>query len=590
MVPSTLDPAHPDAAPAIRLPDTSLDALDADLAVLEAHKTEWARLPVPVRRDLLRGLRERTLERAGRWVTAASRAKGLAVDTPLRGEEWSSGPWSVLNYLSLLDRTLAHIEAGTLDRLVAGRIRQRPDGQTIVRVVPDGVYDQIFFSGYQMDIWMQPGVTPDTLVDTMAVAYRDPDPAGAVSAVLGAGNLTAIPPLDLLYKLYAENQVAVLKLNPVNSYVGPILEDIFADFVERGYVRFVYGGADVGEALTRHDAVDEIHVTGSATTHDAIVFGTGADGARRKAADEPAIDKRVTSELGGVGPVVVVPGDWSEPDLRFHAENVASMKLHNSGFNCVAAQVLVLPEAWPQREAFLAELRAVLAEIDGRPAYYPGADARRTDVEEAYPQAESIGPGWTLVPDVPPDAGEYALTTEFFGPILAVTALPGGGPDEDPADWLDRAVTFCNESVAGTLGVNLLVHPRTRAALGSRLEDAISRLRYGTVAINVWTGGAFLLGQAAWGAFPGHERTDIQSGSGVVHNALLFDRPQKSVLSGPFAPFPRSLLLGERHTSPTPLWFVTNETAGVTAQRLTAFAAAPSPLALPGILASALRG
>ena len=30
--------------------------------------------------------------------------------------------------------------------------------------------------------------------------------------------------------------------------------------------------------------------------------------------------------------------------------------------------------------------------------------------------------------------------------------------------------------------------------------------------------------------FPGHTLEDIQSGRGVVHNAFLFDHPQKSVV------------------------------------------------------------
>ncbi len=100
----------------------------------------------------------------------------------------------------------------------------------------------------------------------------------------------------------------------------------------------------------------------------------------------------------------------------------------------------------------------------------------------------------------------------------------------------------------------------------------------------------FLIAQAAWGAYPGHPQNDIQSGTGVVHNALLFDKPQKTVVWAPFAPFPRSILAGEFHTSPRPPWFVTNQTSETTARRLTRFAANPSPLKLPGIFASALRG
>jgi hypothetical protein len=66
--------------------------------------------------------------------------------------------------------------------------------------------------------------------------------------------------------------------------------------------------------------------------------------------------------------------------------------------------------------------------------------------------------------------------------------------------------------------------------------------------------------------------------------------PQKTVLKGPFAPFPRSLMVGERHMSPKPPWFVTNRAAESTTRRLTGHTAAPNPLKLPGIFLDVLRG
>ena len=572
--------------------DSTRAEIDAALADLAARKTEWARLPIPEKLALLDGLRDRVDAAAGRWVTAASRAKGLPPGSPLRGEEWASGPWATVNYLGPLRQTLEHAHAGTLADLVEGKTRQRHDGQTVVRVLPDGIYDHLLFSGMTVDVWMEPGVTPTALPQTMATFYDEDAPEGAVAVVLGAGNIASIPPLDVLYKLYAEGQVCLLKLNPVNGYLGPIFEEVFAEFVDRGFLRFAYGGADVGEVLTRHDAVDEIHVTGSARTHDAIVYGTGTEGAGRKARDEPQIAKRVTSELGGVSPVIVVPGDWSEPDLDFQAEHVATQKMHNGGFNCIASQVMVLPREWARRDAFVHAVRRALRELPDRPAYYPGAGDRVDALRAAYPEtAERLGPtgARTFVADVPPD-DDYAFREEVFAGALAATSLPGGAAAEDPGDWLDRAVDFCNERVAGTLGATVLVHPRTLRRLGDRFWDAIARLRYGTVGVNVWSGVGFLVAQGTWGAFPGHARDDIQSGAGVVHNAYLFERPQKTVVQGPFAPFPRSLLLGETHTAPKPVWFVTNETAETTGRRLTHFAADPSPLKLPGIFASALRG
>ena len=580
-----------DAPP--RPADTDTDTIDAGLADLAAAKTEWARLPLKRKIGMLEALKPKIDAAAGRWVTAASRAKGLPEGSSLRGEEWASGPWAFVNYVTPLADTLRHVDAGTLAELVAGKTRQRPDGQTIVRVLPDSLYDQLLFSGTEVDVWQQPGVTPESLPDHIAGFYSETEPDGKVALVLGAGNIASIPPLDVLYKLFAEGQVVMLKLNPVNSYLGPVFEEIFADFAAAGYIRFAYGGADVGEYLTRHDAVDEIHVTGSFRTHDAIVYGTGLEGEERRSRDEPVIDKRVTSELGGVSPCLVVPGDWSEADLDYQAENVVTSKMHNGGFNCIASQVLVLPEDWPQREAFTHAVRRTLRDLPDRPAYYPGASDRLSGAEDAYPgKAEKLGPtgARTLIPDVPAEDGAHAFTSEFFASALAITHLPGGEGVSDVTEWLDRAVDFCNDQLAGTLGMTILIHPRTLRKLGDRFWDAVARLRYGTVGVNVWSGAGFLIAQASWGAYPGHERADIQSGSGVVHNSYLFDKPQKTVIKGPFAPFPRSLLLGETHTAPKPIWFVTNETAETTTRRLTHFAADPSPLKLPGIFASALRG
>ncbi|MFF2146127.1 hypothetical protein [Kitasatospora sp. NPDC058190] len=138
--------------------------------------------------------------------------------------------------------------------------------------------------------------------------------------------------------------------------------------------------------------------------------------------------------------------------------------------------------------------------------------------------------------------------------------------------------------------MNLVAHPRTIALLGPDLDEAIAQLRYGTVALNAWTGLGYLTATATWGAFPGHTLDDVQSGIGVVHNALLLDDPERTVVQGPFRPAPRSLLHGEPAISPKPPWFVGNRTAATTGRLLADFAADPRWSALPAIFASALRG
>ena len=89
---------------------------------------------------------------------------------------------------------------------------------------------------------------------------------------------------------------------------------------------------------------------------------------------------------------------------------------------------------------------------------------------------------------------------------------------------------------------------------------------------------SFAFATTAWGAYPGHPVTDIQSGRGFVGNAFLFAHPQKSVVRGPFV------------ARPTPAWFVTNRHAGsrhAQAPRLRGEALVGR--SCPGSLAAAMR-
>jgi len=560
--------------------------LDRELRELRGHAEEWARLPVAAKLQLLWETRVNLGEQAERWVAASVAGKGIDPESPWVGEEWASGPWALASGIDGYLETLEALASGELPELKGPR--KGPGGQLVVPVFPRTVSDRLLMSGVTAEVWMQPGVTADNLSEHMASFYRRHEPEGGVALVLGAGNVNSIAPMDALDRLVAHGEVVLVKMNPVNDYLTDILTAVFEPFVAGGFLRVVSGGAEVGAYLTRHPEVDHVHITGSARTHDAIVFGPGAEGRARRLRGEPLLEKPITSELGGVGPVIVVPGPWSDADLRFHAENVATMKLHNAGANCVAAQVLVLPAAWDRRDAFLDELRRVMASLPPRPAYYPGSAERQQRLVKGHPEAERFAGDVprTLIPGVDPDGDDPCFTAEAFGPVLAETSLPG----PDAASFLGNAVKFCNERLDGTLGATILVHPNTARSLGDRLDSALADLRYGSIGVNIWNAVAFLLAQASWGAFPGHSLEDIGSGIGVVHNTLLFDRPEKSVVRGPFRPFPRSWAHGDTSLLPKPPWFVTNRTADETLRRLTRFAIAPGWRHIPGIFASALRG
>lgn len=453
-----------------------------------------------------------------------------------------------------------------------------------MKVLPYDSYDRLLLNGFRAEVWSLPGVDASALRDRAGLGQRTPTRTGGIAAVLGAGNIFSIPPLDVLYQLFAYNRVVLLKLNPVTDPLAPVLEKVFAPAIERGFLRILTGGADVGAAMVNHPAVTAVHMTGSAATHDVIAFGAGPEGERRKLQAEPLLNKPITSELGGVSPTIVVPGRWTTADLTFQAEHLATQKLHNNGYNCVATQVVIISAGWPQKHQFLAELRAALDRAPARPGYYPGSDTRVAQARSTYPHAVRLGPR-TLIKDLAPHHDEPALRTEYFGPVLGILEIPGAA-----AEFVDSAVRICNDEIDGTLGANVIADPRTIRELGGAFERAVADLRYGTIAINAWTALGYLTPRATWGAFPGHSLADIQSGRGIVHNALLLDEVERTVLQGPFRPAPRALLHGALALSPKPPWFVTNRTATTTLRRMTAFAARPRVAALPAIAISGLRG
>jgi hypothetical protein len=555
--------------------------LDHAIQVLQYNKERWAKLPVPQKTELVGKLIQGVLAVADRQVSAALKAKGISPDSIESSEEWLSGPVIVLRNLRLLKQTLQQIARYGIPEIKPEKILLSPDGQVVVDVFPDPLFDKILYPGFHAEVRMKPEVKREALNQAMASFYRQLEPQGKVVLILGAGNVSSIGPLDVVYKLFVEGHVCLLKLNPVNDYLGAFIEESFTPLIQEGYLRLAYGGGEVGSYLCEHQGIDEIHVTGSVQTHDAIVFGIGKEGEERKRNNTPRLRKRITSELGNVSPVIIVPGEWSETDLRFHVENVASQLTNNAGFNCNAAKVLVTHTTWDKRNIFLDTLRKTLSQIPQRLAYYPGAFSRYARFIQAHPEAEVFGQKsetcipWTLIPSLDPERKfDICFKEEAFFGIIAEAPIAAS----DAADFLFKAVAFCNDTLWGTLNACIIIHPETEAELGSLLDQAVSDLRYGSIGINHWPALSYALGTTTWGAYPGHTLDDIQSGIGVVHNTLMFDKPEKSVIRGPFRIWPK------------PPWFVTHKSAHKLAPALTKFEARPSWSLLPSIIWHALQG
>lgn len=574
------------------MPADRSEACEKALTALQSAAPAWVATDLTERITLLERTLPRVVARAEAMVADAARAKGYGPQSPWAAEDWSGAPWALAQNITALLRVLRRVAAGKC-AVPAEAVAQR-DGRTWVDVFPATGWDRLLLSGYTASVRMLPGHSSKEVLATAGAAYAGTGWTPGVALVLGAGNVAAITALDILHKLYVEGQVVVAKMNPVNAYLRPHFEYVFAEFVERGWLRFVDGGAVEGAWLSAHPDVASIHVTGSARTHDAIVWGVGPDAEQRRRADRPVLDKPLTSELGGISPCIVTPGPWRDADFRFQAEHIVTSKMNNSGHNCIASQILVLPAAWDGSDRLLDEIRRVLRSLPDRADYYPGAGDRIDAVCAQHPDAERLagagdGPGAPrrlLIDGLDPAGADRLLTDEVFASVLGVVRLPGATAPE----FLAGAVDFANRVLPGTLGATLLVHPRTERDHAPAVRAAINGLRYGTLGVNCWSGVGFLLGYTPWGAYPGHTRQDIGSGTGFVHNAFQLDGIEKTVLRAPFAPAPRGLFTGSPSLSPRPPYFVTNRTGLTTLRRLVPFTAAPAPLALPAIFASALRG
>ena len=78
------------------------------------------------------------------------------------------------------------------------------------------------YMGFDAEVWIKEGHGIE-----QGSLYKNPPREGKVCLVLGAGNQGSIGPMDCLYKLFMDGEVCILKMNPVNDYLGPYIVRIF---------------------------------------------------------------------------------------------------------------------------------------------------------------------------------------------------------------------------------------------------------------------------------------------------------------------------------------------------------------------------
>ena len=119
--------------------------LDDDLELLSRHKQLWAQTKVGARLAILARIKDGVNLVAQDWAETAARKKGLAVNAPQVGEEWLSGPYALITYCNALMETLSKVAGNKhLEELP---MRELPNGQLAIEVVPHFVWDRLLLSG-----------------------------------------------------------------------------------------------------------------------------------------------------------------------------------------------------------------------------------------------------------------------------------------------------------------------------------------------------------------------------------------------------------------------------------------------------------
>ncbi|KAA3637206.1 MAG: aldehyde dehydrogenase, partial [Bacteroidetes bacterium] len=245
----------------------------------------------------------------------------------------------------------------------------------------------------------------------------------------------------------------------------------------------------------------------------------------------------LVSECGGNNPCIIVPGKWTDKDIKRQAIQLASVGKLNGGAVCGRPQTIITSKNWEQREQFLDALKkAIEEETFACSEHYPGVDKTKETFLENQPTAEVLKPengkhnqsDFVLIPNI--SADDFAVTNEAFCQVFSEIPLDVSTKTDD---FLTKATDFCNNKLLGSLGCMILVDNDTMKANETRVHQAIRELNYGGIAVNDVPPNIWLNAYLTWGGC-GETEENFISGVGNFGNALNFDNVKKSVIINDF--------------------------------------------------------
>jgi phenylacetaldehyde dehydrogenase len=375
---------------------------------------------------------------------------------------------SILNRIAdLMERHIDELsELETLDQgkaLYVGRWAE----------IPGAIGQFRFFAGQAMAI--------EGRTITPSITYQPPgkqvhawtlrEPVGVVAAIVPWNSPLVLTAMKLAPALAAGCTV-VLKPAEDTSLTALRLGELMQEAgLPPGVLNIVTGrGAATGAALASHDGVDKVAFTGSTATGRAILDASKGN------------LKRVTLELGGKSPVIILP----DAELDLAIPGAANAIFFNGGQVCVAgSRTYVHADIYDKvLEGLAAQADAIQLGHGLNPATQMGPlvspkqaqrvegliDGARKAGASVLTGGERLGPAGTfirptIIANVDPAA--EIVKEEVFGPVLVVQRFTD----------LDQVVAAANDSVYG-LAAGIWTQNFSNAHRLSR------RLNAGTVWIN----------------------------------------------------------------------------------------------------------